>query len=200
MKFKDFFKAKKGKELIEIMILFPVMLFLIIYTTLNVTCYIISSEVQDTTVNYARIASTQRTYYKALCAIADEMKKDDKNATITEIKLYYTISESTYETSMSFSDNSSETTHFKKLIKEDKNGNTTFNVNTSDNSYEAYKNMETFWNNGVYIKITTFKGVAPLIKSVSQISLYNASTKERYELDYGMSGAITCSTTSVIIA
>lgn len=196
MKFKDFLKAKKGKELIEIMILFPVMLFLIIYTVLNVTCYIISSEVQDTTVNYARIASTQRTYYKALSAIAEKMEENNYEITITQITLH----QGDNSVSMNFSDNTDENTYFKNLIYIDAKGNVAFNIHNSDKLYLNYAIMEDFWQNGIYISITTLKGIAPLINSVSQITLYNASEKKEYKLDYGMSGAIYCSTTSVIIA
>ena len=197
MKFKDFLKAKKGKELIEIMILFPVMLFLIIYTVLNVTCYIISSEVQDTTVDYARSAVTQRTYYKALCAIADKMEENDYYSTVTQI----TITNDDIVTTMEFSNNEVANTYFKNLIfKNQTSGATAFNINQSDRLKTNYEIMEKNWVNGAYISITTLKGIAPLINSVSQITLYNASEKKEYKLDYGMSGAIYCSTTSVIIA
>lgn len=197
MKIKNFLKAKKGKELIEIMILFPVMLFLIIYTTLNVTCYIISAEVEDTTVDYARSAITQRTYYKALCAIADEMEKNDYYSTITQIK----ITNGDIVTTMNFSNNEKENSYFKNLIyKNPTSGVTSFYINQSDKLKANYEVMESNWVNGAYISITTLKGIMPLINEVSKISLYNATTKERHELDWGLSGAIYCSTTSVIIS
>ena len=74
-KFLNFLKAKQGKELFEIMVLIPFTIFLILYTTINIICYVTRSNVEDISTDYARSAVTERTLYDAICSIASEVKK-----------------------------------------------------------------------------------------------------------------------------
>ena len=197
MKLKQFLKAKKGKELIEVIVLFPVMLFLILYSVINVVCYIVRAQAEDITTNYARCAVTERTFYKALCSIATEMEKNNYQITVLEIVI---TDDTGIKYTMKFSDNDVETTYFKNLVYEDRDGKIAFNVNSSDSLNEQYRLMANVWTRGNYVLIKTEQGIAPIISSISKVSIYNFSEKKTETFDYGMSGVIDCEATSVIIS
>ena len=196
-KILTFLKAKKGKELFELMVMFPIMLFLIIYSTINIVCYITKAETEDMVSNYTRSAITERNYYNALVSIAEEIENEPEEITILEFSI--TDATTGIKNSISFSNNPDETTYFRRLIMKDKNGNTAVNMSVSDSFKAKNELMSEAWSRGNYITITIQRGILPIINDFSKISIYNASTKERTTFDYGMSGIIKCNTTGVII-
>lgn len=193
--FKRFLKSKKGKELIEIIVLFPFFIFLLLWTTLNVIKFVISTDVSDNTNEYTRIAITERNYYNALCSLAE--KVNESETIITGITI--TSSDGKTTKTMSFSDNPDETTYFKNLITKDKDNKIGFNVNVSDKMNTLYKEMNILWIKGNYVSIQTERGIAPIINEVSKISIYNSETNKRETFDYGVSGVIKYEAKGVII-
>lgn len=202
-----FLKAKQGKELIEIMVLIPFTIFLILYTTLNIVCYVISSGVEDKSTDYARSAVTERTFYDALCSMASEVKKTMPaneeqegiiGTTVTILEITIISSDGTEKATLNFSDNPDETTYFTNLISF--NNVPSFNFNVSENFKNKYVALNNLWEKGNYIKIKTQKSILPIINEMSKVSIYNASTKENTTFDYGMSGTINCTVTSMIIS
>ncbi len=207
-KFLNFLKAKQGKELFEIMVLIPFTIFLILYTTINIICYVTKSNVEDISTDYARSAVTERTLYDALCSIASEVKKtmpdnlDEESiigTTVTILEISIISNDGTQKATLEFSDNPDETTYFTNLVSF-RNNVPSFNFNISQNFKNKYTALNDLWVKGNYITIKTQKSVLPIINEVSKVTIYNASTRESTTFDYGMSGLINCTVTSMIIS
>lgn len=198
MKFKQFLKAKKGKELIEIIIMTPIMVFLIMYSAINVTCYILRAQVEDNATTYTRSAVTERSLYNALCSIADDMTAKSPETTVLEIAVV--SKEDGSARSISFSDNDNETTYFKNLVYTDRYNKTAFNINVSDNFAARYYSVNEYWQRGNYITIKVQRGLNPVINSISKVSIYNWTTHEDTTLSYGADGIVECDATSIIIS
>lgn len=207
-RFLIFLKANQGKELFEIMVLIPFTIFLILYTTINVVCYVIRSNVEDITTDYARSAVTERTFYDALCSMASEVKTtmpedlDEESiigTTVTILEIKIISKDGTKEASLSFSNNPDETTYFTNLISF-KNNVPSFHFNISESFKNEYIAVNDLWEKGNYLIIKTQKSVIPIINEVSKVTIYNASTRESTTFDYGMSGLINCTVTSMIIS
>lgn len=196
LKFKNFLNAKKGKELVEIIILAPIMVFLIMFTAVNLICYISKGEAEDVSSDLTRISITERSYYNALVSLAKEI--DSKYSDTTILNITVTNTEGT-ETTMSFSDNPDETTYFHNLIVKENDKVTSFNTNVSDSFNRKYIAMSTAWERGNYITLKVQKCIAPEINKISKFSIYNFSTKKNETLNFGVSGVIECKTSGVII-
>ena len=182
-KFLNFLKAKQGKELFEIMVLIPFTIFLILYTTINIICYVTRSNVEDISTDYARSAVTERTLYDAICSIASEVKKtmpdnlDEESiigTTVTILEISIISNDGTQKATLEFSDNPDETTYFTNLVSF-RNNVPSFNFNISQNFKNKYTALNDLWVKGNYVTIKTQKSVLPIINEVSKVTIYNAS-------------------------
>lgn len=196
--FKKFIKAKKGKELIELIVLTPFLIFLIIFTALTITKHIISSEVIDTTSHYMRSIITSKTFYNALTSLADEVETQDKDITVISITVIDKKDSKNTKT-ITFSDDPDSSIYFSNLVYKLNNKNE-FNIYVSDDFTTMYRDVESLWDRGNYVSITTLKGIAPIINEITKIQIYNPSKEERTTLNFGISGTVYAETKNIIIS
>lgn len=192
---KRFLKAKKGKELIEIIVLTPITIFLIIFSALQLMSYVFSSQVQSTSNTYTRAFITQDNFYNGLIALAQEA---DKEGNCTVVSITITTKDTNISATLNFSDDKSETTYFKKLYSTN-SGSYVFNVAPSTSFEQRYNAISRLWERGNYVEIVTARSISDAISAVNTISIYNASTKERTQLDYGVSGIVRATSKNIII-
>jgi lipopolysaccharide export LptBFGC system permease protein LptF len=195
--FKNYIKAKKGKELIEIIVMFPIVLFLIMFSLVQILSMTFSSQVQQTSNAYSRELITDRTLYDAVVSLGDYIKEQEKNDSsfnTTVLRITIIDKNTGKKYNMTFSDDETEGTYFTKVCHDG-----VFNIEVSDTLKNNYMSASKYWIRGNYIEIEVMKPIAKIINSISKISIYNAQTKQRDTLDYGTTGYVKAITKNIII-
>jgi len=202
---RRFILAKKGKNIIEFIILFPITLFLIMYSVIQLVSFIVSAKVENRSTEYMRAMIVERNLYNSICSLGDKINEYGDDITIVSI----TISTScdikdcseyiVHSYTLNFAEDSSETTYFKNLYKKGSGDTYSFNYNVNDTFRSSYLELNELWAQGNYIEITVMKPIAKVINSISKISIYDTVKKEKVTLNYGTSGVVYSNCRNVII-
>ena len=197
-KLRNFFKAHKGKEMVEIIVLTPITIWLIIFTTVRLLSYVISTEVQKDSSSYIRCFITEKSFYEGITALAKQVDTNPYDTVILSISL------TDYETgevrTLSFSNDETETTYFKNMYYSNGSGRYFFNYDVSSSFESNYRAVADFFKRGNYVEIVTQREINSFISTISNVTFYNPTTKENVTLSYLTPGLITANTKNIIIS
>lgn len=193
--FKRFLKAKNGKELVEIILLAPITIFLIFYSIIQIMTLVFSSQTQTASNEFTRVFITERNFYTALTSLASTI---DECENMTILSITITDKNNSGSQTISFSEDSSETTYFKNMYSK-ATGEIVFNTNVSQTFKQKYDLMFSLYERGNYVEIVTSKSISKFISSISKISIYNSKTKQRETLNYGSTGYVLVKSKNIII-
>ena len=194
----NFLKAKKGKQIIEIIIMFPFVIFIILYSIVNLIAFVSASNVESTSNKYVRTLVTSKSFEDGLMNLYNNYFTQSNETTILNITVTDRVTSNHY--TLSFSEDSEEQMYFKKMFNKAENSDKLFfNYEITSKFKENYNNICNIWERGNYVEITTMKPIAKIINSISKISIYNAQTKQRETLNYGVEGKVLATSKNIII-
>ena len=194
---KKFLKSNKGKEMVEIIILTPIVIWLIFYTFIRIYANMISSKVQTVASTYTRTIITQETLYDGLCEVAKTILDNGNEAVIASITVTDKANGIPY--TLNFSSDSSETTYFKKMFYK-VNGEYQFNYNISENFRNNYNNVSKSFARGNYVEIKVVEEISEWINRFTAITFYNPATKENVTIDYFTPGIVSAVSKNIVIS
>lgn len=194
----NYLRNKKGKQMIEIIIMFPFVLFIILYSVVNLIAFLNASNVESTANKYIRTLVTSKSFEDGLMSLYSDYFVKENETTILSITVTDKVTSNHY--TLSFSEDIEEQMYFKKMFNKAENTNKIFfNYEITSKFKENYNNICDIWKRGNYVEITTMKPIAKIINSISKISIYNAQTKQRETLDYGVKGKVSATSKNIII-
>lgn len=191
---RKFLKSNKGNQVVEYIIILPIMLFLILFTVANFYSFGYSSRIESVADTCVRRFVVRETLDDALLNLYDYIEGEE--ATVTDITLYYyNSSEVLTSVSLTFSTDETATTYFTSSFMI-AGSNTWFNSSLFTN----YDVMNNNYEQGNFVTITLYWNISKFVNSLATISLYNVTTKKNdITLDYGVSGSLTATARGVII-
>lgn len=196
---KKFFKSKKGKEMVEIIVLTPITVWLILFTTVRLLSYAISSQIQKEASTYMRDFITDTTFYSAVCQTYDDVAKSNLSEKTVITSITITDATTGEASVLEFSEDSSETTYFMNMFSKI-NGKTMFNYDVSTSFKASYNNMVSKFQRGNYVEITCQREINEFLSTLTNVTFYNPTTKKNVTLDFLTPGIIKASTKNIIIS
>ena len=198
---KRFLKANKGVEIIEIIFLFPFVMFLILYSAVSLFAFTTGAMTQETTNSYIRSFVTHETLKDGLEGIINS-KEYNESVKIVKINIVNVQGDSLNavksEASLVFNSVDDENVFTSLFTKDAKTGYYSYNPDNRIILEEDFAAANLQYKKGAYVEIFTEKSISKILSKMIKIKVIGLSGKLE-DLDYGVSGILGASGKNVII-
>lgn len=196
---KKIFKNKKGSTVVETVILFPIIFYVILFATFKVITYLQHSNATEHVTSCTRIASTASNLEDAFKKIAS-INYQNENGNIVKMELQNPKNLFSYE--LFFGKNENEALYLKKYYKnEDSNGIPEFDyVSLKNEGQEAVVNIEKNWGKGMILKLYYENDLAKdtSLDKMLHYTYYDFSSGTKYNNSFGINTVVYANASAII--
>ncbi len=192
---KELFKSKKASAVIESIMLTPIVVYVLLFTTFKVVSWVSYSNMYKSVSTSVHALAIGKDLEDGLNHLALDVSENYNDSVyVTSLKIT-SCDDYTQSITVEFDAEGSGSTTFRSFLKE-VNGLETFNY---DEWFPAKKeNLENMWVQGNIIELEISKDLTGDFSSLFEYEIYNFQTQETETMSLGLETEITVMSSYVI--